>query len=163
MAQEINDKGSKKTSAIVDEAEVEKLLAEDDDTLLSVLGLQAIGISGESAAASLDSLRADEFLLGDTPGLGRIRESKHLKSRGESFLHRWARELKTAVCGNDKLYEEERKNGLENIHLTVAAIIGAIVVSIPSLGALSGLLTVLGVLIAKSGLRAFCASLNEAK
>ena len=68
----------------------------------------------------------------------------------------WASELGNAVCKNEKLYEEEKRHGLEQTHLFVAAVVGAVVSAVPALAAMAGLLTVLGVLVAKTGIETFC-------
>lgn len=89
-------------------------------------------------------------------------EHSGFQHAAKSFLKRWGRELQSALCGNQALYEEEKKRGVHDVELLVASISGAITVSVPALAPFIPVVTVIAVIIVKTGLRSFCQTLGDA-
>lgn len=142
-----------------DRTEIESLLAADSEELESLLGLYALSAYSPPLSV-LTEARAGALQESLAPTLGKPRFSNaYLKSNARWFFKMWAKELRQAICTNKALYKQEREATVDEVHVLVATIVGAIVAAAPALAPLTGLLAVLGVIIAKSGTEAFCKSL----
>jgi hypothetical protein len=142
-------------------ADLQPLLGATPDELYSLLGASALAV--EEPASVLRLGREGSLWQGRPAVLGPNAPFEHpgFQKAGKSFLKHWRKELQGALCGNEKLYTEEKKRGMHDIDLLVASIVGAITVSIPALAPFVPLLTVLAVLVVKTGLRSFCDTLAE--
>jgi hypothetical protein len=143
-----------------DTKEIDRLLSLTDDALLTALGMHALPLV-ETPTVTLDGLKSEEFTVDAALGVSNV--SKRAMKIARRFFALWGAELETAICKNTKLYEEVRARGLEESHLVVAAVVAAIIVVTPQLALLGGLLTVLGVMVAKAGIEAFCKLLKESR
>jgi len=70
-------------------------------------------------------------------------------------------QLETAICKNTKLYAQVKAYTIEQSHLVVAGVVAAVLAVAPQLALFGGLLTVVGVLVAKAGIEAFCRLMRE--
>lgn len=141
--------------------DVKSLLSATPGELYSLLGASALAM--ESPQSVLKLGREGILWQGRPAVLGTDAPFEHagFQGAGKSFLKKWRKELQSALCGNEKLYEEEQKRGIHDVDLLIASIVGAITVSIPPLAPFVPIVTVLSVLVVKTGLRAFCQTLVE--
>jgi hypothetical protein len=137
------------------------LISATPGELYSLLGASALAV--ESPASILRLGREGSLWQGRPAVLGTDAPFEHsgFQKAAQSFLGQWHKELQAALCGNQKLYEEEKKRGMQDIDLLIASIVGAITVSVPPLAPFVPLITILAVLVVKTGLRAFCDTLVE--
>lgn len=142
-------------------SELQPLLSATPAELYSLLGASALAVE---EPASVLKLGREGALWQSRPAvLGPSAPFEHagFQNAGKSFLKHWRRELQSALCGNEKLYAEEKKRGIHDVDLLIASIIGAITVSVPALAPFVPLVTILAVLVVKTGLRSFCDTLSE--
>ena len=139
----------------------QSLLSATPDELYSLLGASALAV--ESPASMLQFGREGTLWQARPAVLGTSAPFEHAGFQGaaKKFLKQWRKELQSALCGNEKLYKEEQKRGMHDVDLFIASIIGAITVSIPVLAPFVPLVTILAVLVVKTGLRSFCETLLE--
>jgi hypothetical protein len=139
----------------------QSLLSATPGELYSLLGASALAV--ESPASVLKLGREGALWQGRPAVLGPNAPFEHpgFQSAAKSFLKLWRKELQSALCGNQKLYEEEKKRGLHDVDLLIASVVGAITVSVPALAPFVPLITILAVLVVKTGLRSFCETLTE--
>ena len=141
---------------------IHQLETASDDELMAVLGATALPVLRRPEEILQDGRRGDFWaegpaIQGDEPAF--IHEG--FERLGGIFLRNWAVELRKAVCQNDDLAEKLHTEGLRQLDVAVGIITGSLAAAIPALAPFLGLLTVLGVIIARSGIRAFCQMLEE--
>lgn len=141
-----------------------ELMSASDDELESLLGVYATPLLSDPSS-TLRTGRSAEFwrvsaVMGDEGSRGSFVHAG-FKERAQEFFSRWGRELRRGLCGDSNLHNYVAERGLKEIDLAVAAVVGAIAASIPALAPFSGLLTIVGVMVVKSGLDAFCQMLEE--
>jgi hypothetical protein len=136
------------------------LLQASDSELMALLGLQALPLV-KNPSEVLAMGRGGE-LYGNPEQLG-SGEFEHgaLAAVGKTFLHKWAGQLQKAICTKSELYKKLRQTGSAQTDLLVAVSVGGLAAAIPALAPFSGLLTVVGVLLAKTGVDAFCEMLSD--
>jgi hypothetical protein len=139
----------------------QSLLSATPGELYSLLGASALAVENPTSVLKLG--REGSLWQGRPAVLGTTAPFEHagFQVAAKSFLKRWHRELQSALCGNQKLYAEEQKRGIHDIDLLIASIVGAITASVPALAPFVPLVTVLAVLVVKTGLRSFCDTLGE--
>jgi hypothetical protein len=148
----------------VDNESIKGLVSASDAELYSLLGVYSVGIlCGPDTI--LENGREGLFWQSKPTLLG---EEKHdsfrhqtFQSFGMEFLRTWTNELQKAICQNGQLRQQFKGKTHREIDLMVAAVVGSIAAHLPQLASLTGLLIVLGVLVARSGLDAFCKTLEE--
>jgi len=135
------------------------LLSSTQGELYSLLGASALALEAPDAILRLGrdgSLwQTPPSVLGNEPPF----EHSGLQRVGEAFLREWGGQLKRALCGNEALYKEEQNRGMHDIDLYLGSLSATICASIPALSPFTPLVTILSVIIVKTGLRAFCATL----
>lgn len=144
-------------------ADLHPLLSASQGELYSLLGANSLAIESPSSLLTLG--REGALWQSPPPVLGTETPFEHVgfQNAANAFLRRWRVELQKAVCGNEALYAEEKKRGVHDVDLLIAAIVGSISASVPPLAPFVPLLTVLAVIIVKTGLRSFCETLGEIK
>ncbi len=142
-------------------ADFQPLLSATPGELYSLLGASALAV--ESPESILKLGREGSLWQGRPAVLGTNVPFEHagFQNAAKSFLKQWRKELQGALCGNQKLYAEEKKRGMHDVDLLIASIIGAITASVPALAAFVPLVTILAVLVVKTGLRSFCDTLGQ--
>lgn len=145
--------------------DISTLVKADDHEMLALLGCEALPIvttPAELLAAGRGGLlwQAGPMMLGreESPTASRFWHEQ-MKDVGRRFLQEWSQQLHIAICGNRRLYAKLQGRGIKEIDVMVGAAAGAIVGRIPELAPFTGLVTVLGVMVAKTGIAAFCESL----
>jgi len=148
------------TAGTIDSGEVRALLGASDAELWSVLGAQALPVV-VSPGSLLDDGRRGVFWQSGPAILGGEPTFRHDQFQlvAKAFLSKWAAELHHAVCAGDDLDREIKKRGFKEVDVAVASIVGYLATSIPALAPFTGLLVVLGVMICRTGVKAFCATL----
>ena len=139
----------------ISKGQIQTLLMASDDELNSLLGLNALTLEVPPGDA-LELARNGE-LAGTATVLGASYKNEKLEQVGRSFLERWKTELRAAICGNRDLLAKERETALNELHLLVNSVVVVLATQIPVLAPFSGLILVLAVMVAKSGLAAWCA------
>ena len=145
---------------------IERLLQASQDELYCLLGLYSIGTNYDPVAI-LQRGRAGLFqsskanTMAEMGQESRLFRNRCLESFGRNFLRIWAKELQKAICHNGELRRTFKTSDKHKLDLMVAAIVGQIAAHIPGLASASGLLIVLGVFIARTGLDSFCKVLDE--
>lgn len=143
-------------------ADTSSLLRASDSELMALLGLQALPLL-KSPSEVLSMGRSGE-LYGNPEQLGGGEfEHSALVVVGKVFLKQWASQLRKAICSKGKLYSKLQKKGSTETNLMIAMCVSGIAAAVPALAPFSGLLTVLGVLLVKTGVDAFCEMLNDKK
>lgn len=139
----------------------EELYHATDLELMTLLGAASLGAL--PAGALLDVGRAGELNpprpahMGDG-GFG----SNWFVERGRQFLKIWAKDLCKALCQNSTSKTKRPTAKSRDEFTTLAAGLAATIAhAVPSLAPFTGVVTVLGVLVAKSGMSAFCKMLLE--
>lgn len=142
-------------------ADFQPLLSATPGELYSLLGASSLAVEDPGAILKLG--REGALWHGRPAVLGPDAPFEHsgFQNAGKSFLKHWRKELQGGLCGNEKLYAEEKKRGMHDIDLLIASVIGAITASIPALAPFVPLVTILAVLVVKTGLRSFCETLGE--
>ena len=138
----------------ISEQDIQSLWTASSDELSSLLGLNALPL----VASPGDMLRLARSgaLSGGATVMGAEYKSDELKQVGQTFLQRWRAEIRAAICGNRELLAKERETALSQMHLLVGSVVVAITTHVPALAQFGALLLVLGVMIVKSGLAAWC-------
>jgi len=138
----------------------ETLFRASDSELMALLGLQALPLVKQPEEV-LAMGRSGE-LYGNPEQLGEG-EFEHggLAQVGKIFLRTWAVELQRAICTKGALYKKLREKGSHQTDVLVAVAIGGLSSAIPALAPFSGLITVLSVLLVKTGVDAFCQMLSD--
>jgi len=131
-----------------------------DSELRALLGMYALTVV-QDPAYTLQEARSGAFITDGSAALGEEFKHGEFERIARIFLRKWGGELRKALCGNEKLYREVKAKGVSQLDVVVGLIVGAISQAVPGLAALTGLLTVLGLLVARSGLHAFCQTLAE--
>ncbi len=141
---------------------INKLYTATDDELYSVLGLYSISLTTNPSDV-LDNGRTGEYWQAGPEVLGDEETFWHKKyaELGRQFLINWKPQIFSAICENHNVYSDLRKKGFREVDATVAVIVGALSTSIPILAPLTGLLVVIGVLVARTGIDAFCETIKE--
>jgi hypothetical protein len=139
-----------------------QLVFASDDELMAVLGATALPLLN-SPNEILQAGRNGEFWADGAAVQGEELVFIHegFERAGRTFLKKWAAQLRLAVCHNGNLGQELRTEGAHQLDVGVALVTSSLAVAIPALAPFSGLLTVLAVMIARSGARAFCEMLDE--
>ena len=148
--------------------EFRRLLQASDDELRALLGIEALALVTSPAEVLTDARSgrigaAAVAAFGPADKSSRLADSGYFKGLAERFVKQFARELRSALCGNEELYKEEKQRGLNELHLLAAAVAATLTTAIPLFAPLAGLVGVLAVIIAKAGLQAFCRSLDDPK
>jgi hypothetical protein len=128
--------------------------------LLAVLGMYALPLVLEPAR-TLGEARQGVFTPAGSEALGEEFQHSAFERVAKAFLKKWALELGRAICGNDKLYDDVKQKSLSQVDVVVGVIAAAISQNVPGLAAFTGLLTVLSMFIARTGLKAFCDMLAD--
>jgi hypothetical protein len=145
----------------MESTDLKTLVKASDAELLSLLGMYSLPVV-QSPEQTLQEGRHGEFWEAGASVLGEGEfEHKSFKQLGNLFLKKWAEQFRIAICQNESLYKEIKAQSLTQIGIVVGLITSAISLAIPALAPFSGLLTVLGVFIARSGREAFCKMLDE--
>lgn len=136
------------------------LLQASDSELMALLGLQALPVL-KTPVEMLQMGRSGD-LYGDPEQLG-AGEFEHgkLAATGKAFLNRWSDQLQKAICSKGDLYKKLRQKGSAQTDVLVALAVTGLASAIPVLAPFSGLLTVIGVLLVKTGVDAFCEMLKD--
>jgi hypothetical protein len=133
-----------------------------DAELLSLLGMHSLSLV-QDPQITLEQGRRGEYwvsgpaILGDEGSF----EHKSFERIGKLFLKKWSEQLQIAICNNDLLYRELQNKSLAQLGVVVGLITAGIASAVPALAPYTGLLTVLGVFVARSGREAFCSMLRE--
>jgi hypothetical protein len=136
------------------------LFKASDSELMALLGLQALPLLKKPD--ELLAMGRSGELYGNPEQLGEGEfEHSALAQVGKAFLRKWAVELQKAICTKGELYKKLRQKGSAQTDILVAVAVGGLASAIPALAPFSGLLTVLGVLLAKTGVDAFCEMLSD--
>lgn len=145
----------------MDSKNLKSLVEASDDEILSLIGMYSLPIL-QTPEQTLQKGREGEFWQAGASVLGEGEfQHKSFKQLGNLFLRKWAEQFRIAICENDSLYKEIKAQSLTQIDIIVGLITGAIALSVPALAPFTGLLTVIGVFIARSGTEAFCEMLDE--
>ena len=150
----------------VDAHSIDDLVGASDAELYSLLGVYSVGLLC-GPDTMLDHGRQGLFwqskptLLGDETDKHDVFRHEAFQGFGKEFLRAWTKELQKAICQNGQLRQQLKGKTIQQFDLIVAAVVGSIAAHIPQLASLSGLLIILGVIVAKSGLDAFCRTLAE--
>ncbi len=145
------------------EADLMELRQARDDELYTLVGMYALPfIEPPSSALRLGRSRS-LFGAGTVLGDEANASQPAYVNLGKRFLARWAEQLRNAVCKNDALYSELQQDAARELKIVVALVVGAIATGIPALAPASGLLTILGVMVAKAGVKGFCAAIEDAE
>jgi hypothetical protein len=133
------------------------LLAADTDELYSLLGAAALTVD-TSPIQLLEAGRSGQLYATGPTVLGPESPFLHkgLRKSAETFLGKWAVEIRQAICGNAKLYEAERKEAGHQVDLWVATIVSTLTLHIEPLAPFVVVLNIIGIMVARSGLKAFC-------
>lgn len=144
----------------IDTSDANNLRQASDSELMALLGMQALPLM--KSPSELLEMGRNGDLYGDPEQLGEG-EFEHgaLAALGKTFLSMWARQLQAAICTKSELYKKLRQTGSAQTDLLVAVAVGGLASAIPPLAPFSGLLTVVGVLLAKTGVDAFCEMLSD--
>lgn len=145
----------------IQQMQISALWPATDDELLSIIGANALPLVA-SPAVLLKEGRAGEFTYEGAEALGNVFEHPAFKKFAQLFFKNWGSQLADAICKNSKLAGELRQLTIEKRDIMVGLVVGAITSHIPDLAAYSGLMTALGIYIAKSGVQAFCETIHRA-
>ena len=138
----------------------EGLLNASDSELMALLGLQALPLVKKPD--ELLAMGRSGELYGDPEQLGEGEfEHNALAEIGKTFLRKWAVELQKAICTKGELYKQLRQKGSAQTNILVAVAVAGLSSAIPALAPFSGLLTIVAVLLVKTGVDAFCAMLTD--
>jgi len=141
-------------------ADANVLLRASDSELMALLGLQALPLLKSPSEVLVMGRSGDLYGNPEQLGGGEF-EHGTLVVMGKAFLNQWAAELQKAICSNGELYDKLRKTGSTETNVLVAVCVSGIASAIPTLAAFSGLLTVIGILLIKTGVDAFCKMLSD--
>jgi hypothetical protein len=144
------------------EPNIENLAKASDAELLSILGMHSLSLVQDPEETLEEGRRgmywrSGPAILGDEGTY----EHKSFERIGKLFLKKWYEQLEIAICKNDSLYKELQGKSLAQLGVVVGLITAGISTAVPALAPYSGLLTVLGVFVARSGREAFCSMLSE--
>jgi hypothetical protein len=149
----------------INSPEFKELTNASDDELMSLLGLYAIPLVQGPGKALLQAREGRFFsgppaLLGSGQGRDTFRHEAFQKL-GHEFLKQWAKAIQKAICHNGNLSKQLENKTYREIDIIVASVVGALAAQIPQLASLNGLLIILGVMIARSGITAFCKTIES--
>lgn len=140
--------------------DVDRLLSLEDSELFSLIGVYSLPLSA-SPVETLELGRSDKLYREDTLGPEDQFENKTFRNFGISFFKKWAKQLQEAICSDKEKYKEVQKKWLKESDIAVATVVGIISSKIPLLSPYTGLLTLIGVVVVRTGMDAFCETFFE--
>ena len=140
---------------------IKPLMNASDDELMSLLGVYALPLI-QGPGELLSSGRAGKFWTSgpDIQGSEKIFIHGAFERAAKVFLIKWMKQLRRALCHGDLVSSGLHSKGLSP-ELFVAGVAGSLAAAVPELASFTGLLTVIGVLVVRSGGKAFCEMLDE--
>jgi hypothetical protein len=131
-----------------------------EEEIYALLGMYALPLLQTPEDTLIEARRGVYY--GTAPAiLGEEFRLPSFAEAGRMFLRKWGVQLAKAVCGNDKLYRDIKQHGFTRLGVSVGIIAANLAQSVQPLAAYRGLLEILGVLIAQTGINAFCALLQD--
>lgn len=123
------------------------------ETLLGQLSIGLVGDAYETIKLGAEGLFDCEKSMNE--GVPEFLNESY-KRFAQQFKGRFWSEIQEAICGKEGLLEKEKKCGFIKIHVFAATISATIGANVKVLSGMTPLLTLLGVMIARSGLNSFC-------
>jgi hypothetical protein len=131
-----------------------------DAELLAVLGVQALPLV-QRPSVTLSEGRSGAFAVDGSDALGIEFQHGYFEKIARAFLRGWAVELGRAVCGKGKTYASLKRRAVSQTDVIVGVIAASITQHVPEIAPYTGLVAVLGTLIARTGVEGFCTMLKE--
>ena len=131
-----------------------------DAELFAVLGVQALPFI-QSPSVTLAEGRKGAFEVDGSDALGIEFQHGYFENIARAFLRSWAVELGRAFCGNGKTYSSLKLRAVSQADVIAGVIAASITQQIPQIAPYTGLVAVLGTLIARTGVEGFCTLLKE--